>query len=93
MGATETIAKWIVNTTYEDIPPDAIRVANESCFDLLGVILAGEQGWTRLYNIRCTSRSACSLLRPSGRKARGPSASTGSCWLKARDSFWKNTPV
>ncbi|MEC9287340.1 MAG: MmgE/PrpD family protein, partial [Chloroflexota bacterium] len=43
MGATETIAKWIVNTNYEDIPPDAIRVANESCFDLLGVILAGSQ--------------------------------------------------
>ena len=41
MGATETIAKWIANTNYEDIPPDAIRVANESCFDLLGVILAG----------------------------------------------------
>ncbi len=41
MGATETIAKWIVNTNYEDIPPEALRVANESCFDLLGVILAG----------------------------------------------------
>ncbi len=41
MGATETIAGWIVNTSYEDIPPEAIRVANESCFDLLGVILAG----------------------------------------------------
>ena len=41
MGATETIARWIVNTSYEDIPPDAISVANESCFDLLGVILAG----------------------------------------------------
>ena len=41
MGATEKIANWIVNTDYEDIPPDAIRVANESCFDLLGVILAG----------------------------------------------------
>jgi 2-methylcitrate dehydratase PrpD len=41
MGATESIAKWVVNTNYEDIPPDAIRVANESCFDLLGVILAG----------------------------------------------------
>lgn len=41
MGATETIASWIVNTGYEDIPPEAIRVANESCFDLLGVILAG----------------------------------------------------
>ena len=41
MGATETIANWIVDTSYEDIPPEAIRVANESCFDLLGVILAG----------------------------------------------------
>jgi len=41
MGATETTAKWVVSTSYEDIPPDAIRVANESCFDLLGVILAG----------------------------------------------------
>ena len=41
MGATETIASWIVSTNYEDIPPEAIRVANESCFDLLGVILAG----------------------------------------------------
>ena len=41
MGATEMVAKWIVDTTYEDIPPDAIKVANESCFDLLGVILAG----------------------------------------------------
>ena len=30
MGATETVAEWVVNTTYEDIPPDAIRVANES---------------------------------------------------------------
>ena len=41
MGATEQIAKWVINTGYEDIPPEAIRVANESCFDLLGVILAG----------------------------------------------------
>ena len=41
MGATETIARWIVSTDYEDIPPEAISVANESCFDLVGVILAG----------------------------------------------------
>ena len=41
MGATDTIANWIVNTTYEAIPPEAIRVANESCFDVIGVILAG----------------------------------------------------
>ena len=42
MGATETIAKWIVNITYEDIPPDAIRVASESCFDLLGSSWLGQ---------------------------------------------------
>ena len=41
MDATDTIANWIVNTTYEDISPGAIRVANESCFDVIGVILAG----------------------------------------------------
>ena len=41
MGATESIAQWIIDTGYEDIPPEAIKVANESCFDLLGVILAG----------------------------------------------------
>ena len=41
MGATDTIANWIVNTSYEDIPPDAVRVAKESCFDCIGVILAG----------------------------------------------------
>ena len=41
MGATDTIANWIVNTTYEAIPPEAIRVANESCFEMIGVILSG----------------------------------------------------
>ena len=41
MGATETVARWIVETGYEDIPPDALRVAQESCFDCLGVMLAG----------------------------------------------------
>ena len=41
MGATESVSDWITSTSYEDIPPDAIRVAGESCFDLLGVTLAG----------------------------------------------------
>ena len=40
MDATDTIANWIVNTTYEDISPEAIQVGNESCFDVIGVILA-----------------------------------------------------
>ncbi len=29
MGATETVAKWIVDTTYEDIPPEAITGMSE----------------------------------------------------------------
>ena len=41
MGATETVARWVANTSYEDIPPEAIRVAKESCFDCIGVMLAG----------------------------------------------------
>ena len=41
MGATQTVARWIATTSYEDIPPDAVRVAKESCFDCIGVILAG----------------------------------------------------
>ncbi len=41
MGATEKIAKWIVETSYEDIPPEVIEVAKQSCFDCLGVMLAG----------------------------------------------------
>ena len=41
MGATDTTANWIVNPTYEAIPSEAIRVANESCFDVIVVILTG----------------------------------------------------
>ena len=41
MGATETVSQWIVETSIEDIPPDAMRVTQESCFDCIGVILAG----------------------------------------------------
>jgi 2-methylcitrate dehydratase PrpD len=41
MGATEELARWIVRTSSEDIPPDALRVAGEACFDCLGVMLAG----------------------------------------------------
>ena len=41
MSTTETIVGWIVSTSYEDIPPDTLRAVNESCFDCLGVMLAG----------------------------------------------------
>ena len=34
MGATEKIAKWIIDTGYEDIPPDAIRVAMDHRYRL-----------------------------------------------------------
>ena len=41
MGATETIARWIVNTSYEDIPSHALTAAKEIVFDCLGLMLAG----------------------------------------------------
>ena len=41
MSATETISKWIVNTNYESIPPEAIQAAKESYFDCLGLALSG----------------------------------------------------
>ncbi|MBI4331592.1 MAG: MmgE/PrpD family protein [Chloroflexi bacterium] len=41
MGPTEYVASWIVNTKYEDIPAQAKRVAQETAFDCLGVMLAG----------------------------------------------------
>ena len=41
MGATETIARWIMKTSHEDIPPDGLRAAKETYFDCLGLMLAG----------------------------------------------------
>ncbi|MBI4332826.1 MAG: MmgE/PrpD family protein [Chloroflexi bacterium] len=41
MGPTEHIADWIVNTRYEDMPAGAKKVAQETAFDCLGVMLAG----------------------------------------------------
>ena len=41
MGATETVCKWVVNTSYENIPPEAIKAGEESYFDCLGLSLSG----------------------------------------------------
>ena len=41
MNATETIAGWVAKTSYEDIPPNAVRAAKETVFDCLGLMLAG----------------------------------------------------
>jgi len=41
MGATEQIAEFIVKTTYEDIPQQAITSAKRSALDTIGCALAG----------------------------------------------------
>ena len=41
MGATEKIARFIVNTGYEDIPGDAVEKAKRTALDCLGATLAG----------------------------------------------------
>ena len=41
MGATETVARWIVTTSYADLPAEAVRAAKETYFDCVGLVLAG----------------------------------------------------
>ncbi|HZN26845.1 MAG TPA: MmgE/PrpD family protein [Burkholderiales bacterium] len=41
MGATETLAKWIAATTYDDIPPAAIEQAKKSILDYIGTATYG----------------------------------------------------
>ena len=41
MGTTETLAKWIVDTSYEDIPPAAYDQAKKSILDYLGTTILG----------------------------------------------------
>jgi len=41
MGITEQLAKFVVQTTYEDIPSEAIQIAKQISLDCLGTTLAG----------------------------------------------------
>jgi len=41
MGATETLARWIANTKYEDIPAAAIEQAKKSILDYIGTATYG----------------------------------------------------
>src|ERR1700681_4685908 len=41
MGATEDVSRWIIQTKYGDLPTDVLDAARISCFDCVGVILAG----------------------------------------------------
>ena len=41
MGATETIARWIVDTSYEDIPIEAVQAARECYLNCVGLALSG----------------------------------------------------
>ena len=41
MGATEKIARFIVDTGYEDLPRDAVEKAKRTALDCVGAALAG----------------------------------------------------
>jgi 2-methylcitrate dehydratase PrpD len=41
MGTTETLARWMSETTYEQIPPKAIEQAKKSLLDYLGTAVYG----------------------------------------------------
>src|SRR3954462_5909511 len=41
MGATETLAAWIADTKYDDIPPKAFEQAKKSLLDYIGTATYG----------------------------------------------------
>jgi 2-methylcitrate dehydratase PrpD len=41
MGTTETLAQWIVATTYDDVPASAYEQAKKSILDVLGTAIQG----------------------------------------------------
>jgi 2-methylcitrate dehydratase PrpD len=41
MGATETLARWVAKTTYDEIPPAAIEQAKKSILDYIGTATYG----------------------------------------------------
>ena len=62
MGATEKIARFIVDTGYEDIPRDAVEKAKRTALDCMGAALAGV-----VEPVGC--------LRPEARSGSGPAPS------------------
>jgi 2-methylcitrate dehydratase PrpD len=45
-GLTDYVGKFVVNTTYEDIPPDVVELGKKSILDGLGLALAGSRAQT-----------------------------------------------
>src|SRR5438128_555575 len=45
-GLTDYVGKFVVNTTYEDIPADVIELGKKSILDGLGLALAGSRAKT-----------------------------------------------
>ena len=43
MGTTEKLAQFIVETSYESIPPEAVHAAKRAIIDTFGVMLAGSK--------------------------------------------------
>ena len=41
MGLTDSIARWIIGTTYDDLPQEAVTAAKRAMLDTLGVSIAG----------------------------------------------------
>ena len=43
MGTTEILARHIVDTSYDTLPPEVVRAAKDVILDGVGVMLAGSQ--------------------------------------------------
>jgi len=45
-GLTDYVGRFVVNTTYEDIPADVVELGKKSILDGLGLALAGSRAET-----------------------------------------------
>ena len=69
MGATEKLARFVVETNYESIPPEAVHAARRAIIDTFGVMLAGSR--------EPAGKIISSFVRSSGGKPRASVVTAG----------------
>ena len=69
-GLTDYVGRFVVNTTYEDIPADVIELGKKSILDGLGLALAGSRAQTGTICRQTTLASAGERPSSSDRRSR-----------------------
>ena len=84
MSATEEIARFVVDTGYEDIPGDAVEKAKRTALDCLGAALAGV--------VEPVSQTITGYERSSAGRLRHPSLAPVSR-SRSQTLLWPTAPL